>query len=164
MSTDDTGPVGGPTLTMGGAVRASGLSRSTMQRRLADGAIPGAHRAESGEWVIPYAGLVAGGLIAKRTPPDTVPDGGSLPMPAQPDGAQLRAELDQVRAELAQTRAERDTARALADERARHLADLREALAVMGRALTTPSTREPESGNPPPVTPTPTRRRWWHRG
>lgn len=159
MTTGDTGPVGGPTLTMGGAVRATGISRSTMQRRLADGSIPGAHRTEAGEWSIPYAGLVAANLIPKVTPPDPTPTG---PM-SEPEPEPVRdpAELVTLRAEVVRLRAELDTATALAAERARHLDDLREALAVMGRALPAGDATEPVRGSSTPTPPV--RRRWFAR-
>ena len=144
---------GGPTLSLGEAVRRTGVARSTLQRRLAEGAIPGAERTPAGGWSIPYAGLIAAGLEPRTTPPD--PPTITPPAPTVPDEtAALRADLERTRAELAH-------ARALADERGRHVDDLRSAIEAMSRAL---------PAGPPPAPPTPSpdvvparRPRWWHR-
>lgn len=153
-------PVGGPTVGMAGAVRATGVSRSTMQRRLREGAIPGAHRGDDGEWVIPVVGLISAGLTPRTTPPDTSTE----PTPEPPRGTTSPAEVsssevERLRSEVERLRGELDLARAVADERARHLDDLRDALAAMSRALPV----GPQSPPPTPPSPTETRRRWWSR-
>lgn len=144
---DGTVP-GGPVLTLAAAVEASGMARSTLQRRLREGAIPGARRTESGGWAIPYAGLVAAGIIGATTPADA---------PRKVDAA---AELETVRAELDLERARRIAAEALTDaERARaelalqYVDDLRAALADARRML--PSGSAPADA--------PARSRWWRR-
>lgn len=154
-------PVGGPTMGMAGAVRATGVSRSTMQRRLREGAIPGAHRGDDGDWVIPVVGLISAGMTPRTTPPET-----STPTPPEPPRGTTSpaevspSEVERLRAEVERLRAELDHSRAVADERARHLDDLRDALAAMSRALPV----GPQSPPSAPPSQTETRRRWWPRG
>lgn len=158
--------VGGPALGMAEAIRASGMSRSTLQRRLKDGEIPGAHRGPDGTWRIPVAGLVGAGFLAGTTPPDAPSLSGPVGE-SGPTSAGDAAEIARLRAEVERLRAERDIAHALATERAQGLEDLRSALAVLSRALPA----APES-TPAPVSPNPSpepaavgepRRRWWRR-
>lgn len=162
MSTDDTTPPdtvtdtvpdtekdtppGGPTLTLARAVEVSGVARSTLQRRLREGAIPGATRTDTGGWSIPYAGLLAAGMIDTDTTPKVDPV----------------AELARVTGELADERARRITAEVLAAERLdrineaqRNLEDLRAALADTRRQL-------PPAPGEPTTAPAP-RARWWRR-
>jgi len=156
----------GPTLSLGDAVRLTGISRSTIQRRLHSGAIAGATRTTTGGWAIPVAGLIAAGMAPRVTPPDTPP--ATEPPPTTTpsmldDDTRVVADL---RAELAATRQELNHARRLADERARHVDDLRAALEAMARAL--PPAPEAPVGAPVGVPPssadvTPPRRRWWSR-
>lgn len=140
------GPVGGPRLSMAEAVRVSGVPRSTMQRRLKAGAIPGAERTADGGWSIPFAGLVAAGIIPKSTPPDA---------PVAPPADLEAVEVVQLRAEVSRLRAEVDHARELAAERARHVDDLRGALEAMARMLP-PGEGDTAGGGAP-------RRRRWRR-
>ncbi len=112
----------GPTLTLGGAVRATGVARSTLQRKLRDGQIPGAHHTAGGNWAIPVAGLIQAGLAPKQTPPDDDPG------PAV-DADQVSA----LRAENSRLRAELDAARQVQELQASNLDDLRAALAVVSR-------------------------------
>lgn len=161
MGTDDTTPdgtapatvpdtanatPGGPVLNLSGAVRVAGVSRSTMQRRLRDGAIPGAVRIgdpDTGAWAIPYVGLVAAGMVDTTTPADT---------PPKVDPA---AELAAVRVELADERARRMLAEALAAERAERITDLHGQVADLRRQL---PPAPADTAAPAP------RRRWWGRG
>lgn len=159
MSTDDTAPdgAGGPVWSLREAVEHTGASRSTLQRRLKEGAVPGAERDEAGGWRIPLAGLIAAGILPKQTPADTGP-------PA-PDPA---VEVVELRAELAVERERRQAAEALAEahreraeahrERAEahreRADDLRAAVEALSRAL-------PPA--PSADTLTAPRRRWWGR-
>lgn len=90
-------------LTLGEAVKRVEVSRSTLQRRLRAGEIEGATHTPSGEWSIPYASLIAAGLIERTSKPD--------PQPHQ------SAEVERLRLELAHTRHQLDTLRALAEDR-----------------------------------------------
>lgn len=145
--TDDPGPV----LTLGQAVKATGTARSTLQRRLAADAIPGAHRTDSGTWAIPVAGLIAAGLAPRTTPADE-PDE-PLEVADADTVTELRADLDEWKRRAA-------TAEAVAAERARTIDTLTQAVAAMSRALPagTPAAVAPE-----PTEPEPPARRWLPR-
>ena len=112
----------GPTMSLGQAVATTGVSTSTLRRRLTAGEIAGAERLPSGGWSIPVAGLIAAGLTPRQTPPDTPP-----PAPVATDAA-LTAEVAHLRAEVARLEA-------IAAERAERITDLRLALEGMTRAL-----------------------------
>lgn len=168
-------PGGGPTLTLGGAHRATGAARTTLRRRLDAGEIPGARRTPEGGWEIPVSGLIAAGLAPKRTPPDppaesTVPTSGTTdPAPtSSTEAEELRARLAATELELERTRAEVASVREMVGVYAHSLEAMREALETMGRALgpgTTPppATPEPVSSTPPDTTSSTTRRSWWKR-
>ncbi len=158
LETEPAPGAGGPTLSLGAAVRATGVARSTLQRRLTAGAIAGATRTEAGGWSIPIGGLIGAGLVPTVTPPETPPGPTSGP-PVETvadEVADLRAEVDRLRAD-------RDRAEALAAERGRHVDDLRVALEALARALPAGPVAAPleDQGTPPPAAPP--ARRWWHR-
>ena len=155
----DTGPGspqparGGPHLGIAETIRATGISRTTLQRRLKAGEIPGAHHGPDGTWRIPMSGLIESGLLGKVTPPDPPVDRG-------PVAAARGPELERALVELEQLRAERDAALELADVHRQHAEALREALAALSRALPPapdPAVSPPESPADPPV------KRWWKR-
>lgn len=157
--------VGGPTLTLGQAVRTTGVARSTLQRRLATGAVPGATRTAAGGWSIPVAGLIRAGLTPAVTPPPLPPGPDGGPDPVTDEVAELRAELERTRAERDQADALRVQAEALAAERAAHVADLRAALETLSRALPPAPPVTTDAAAPSVIlepTPAP-RRRWWQR-
>ena len=120
------------TLTLGAAVKAVEVSRSTLQRRLRDGKVPGAVRGDDGEWAIPFAGLIAAGLTARRTAADPEPD---------PAG-----ELERVRMENAHLRQQLELVETLSRERAEALGDARASLEVERERV-----RELLEHNPAPV-------------
>lgn len=152
---------GGPTLSLGQAVKVTGVSRSTLQRRLTAGQITGAERTTSGGWSIPLAGLISAGMAPRVTPADPNPEPSTTSGPAiSTEVAAVAAERDRLAGELAATRAELDKARTIAEVQARHLDDLREALAALSRALP-PGPATGTDGAPSAVTPA--RRRWWKR-
>lgn len=151
---DTPGRAGGPTLSLGEAVRVTGAARSTLQRRLHAGAIAGAERTAEGGWSVPVAGLIAAGFLPKVSPPDPAEE--PVPDPFPERGTSSRE--TELSAEVVRLRAELEAARVLAEERALHLADLRAALEAMSRALppAPSSTTSPSAeGVRPP------RRRWW---
>lgn len=139
-------PVSGPALTLAQAVEVTGVSRSTLQRRLRAGDLDGATRTTGGGWAIPYRALIAAGLVPARTPADT-------PAPVEVRLAPApTVEVDKLRAEVDRLRAEVEARDAALIARDAHLADLRAALDLMARALPAgPAVR-------------PARSRWWHRG
>jgi hypothetical protein len=134
-------------LTLGQAVKAVDVSRSTLQRRLKLGEVEGAHRTASGDWAIPFSGLISAGLTPRVTPADSAPE------------VDLTAEVERLRSENAHLRL-------LADERlstVKVLTDLLEKLPAMLAAAPpqAPTAPAPEPSRatetPPPVS----RRRWW---
>jgi hypothetical protein len=127
-------------LTLGQAVKAVDVSRSTLQRRLKDGEIEGAHRDAGGVWRIPTSGLIGAGLVARVTPADPTPE------------VDLTAEVERLRAENAHLRL-------LADER---LYTVKSLLELVEKIPTMLAAGPPQLS--PETTPAPPRRRWWGRG
>lgn len=123
----------GPVWSAAEAARRCGVPRSTLTRRLAAGAIPGATRDADG-WHIPAMGLAIAG-IATVPPADDTPTA-----PADGDrghGDAVEAESSQVAiltARLETERVRREGAERLAEERAGRIRDLQTAL----RALAPP--------------------------
>jgi hypothetical protein len=114
----------GPTVSLGQAVKITGAARTTLQRRLHVGAIPGAERTAEGGWSIPLAGLEAAGypIMPAEEP---VPN----PFPAEEPGpgdelAALLAERERLQTELRELR-ERD------EETRLEIQGLREELRVL---------------------------------
>lgn len=132
--------VGGPVWSLGEAVRHTGTPRTTLQRRLKEGAIPGAERTEGGGWAIPLAGLIAAGIEPRRTPADTDDEG---------DDETAGDEVQELRLELERARGEAEKWRALAQERELWARDLRGVIEALSRSL--------------PPGPAPARRRWGRR-
>lgn len=97
-----TDTVGGAMLTLGAAVKAVNVSRSTLQRRLKAGEIIGATHNADGEWQIPYNSLLQAGFVARVSEPDPVD-------PAK--------ELEEVKRELARALADSALWRTIAEER-----------------------------------------------
>jgi hypothetical protein len=149
----------GYTVSMGEAVRTTGVARSTLQRRLAAGQIEGAYRNADGGWVIPMNGLIAAGFLPRTTPPDEAVE------PDPDEIAALRAEVERLSAavaEIPRLRGEVEKLSAVNAAQAEHLRDFRIALETI-RAL--------PAGTPPPTAPTvervpvevEQRPRWWKR-
>ena len=97
-----TDTVGGAMLTLGAAVKAVTVSRSTLQRRLKAGDILGATHNSDGEWQIPYNSLLQAGYVARVSEPD----------PVDPT-----KELEEVKRELARALADSALWRTIAEER-----------------------------------------------
>lgn len=179
---------GGPVLGIAAAVRTTGTSRTTLQRRLKAGEIPGAHHGPDGTWQIPISGLVAAGMMPATTPPDPAPTPPRAPEDTPPAGEptvptevaheapttspDVMAELAQLRDEVAALRLRAEVAETAAAERERALGALELALATMARALPPAPTGEPTdpptgyvTTTPGEPTGSPRRRRWsWGRG
>lgn len=145
----------GPVVGLGEAVKLTGRSRSTLQRRLRAGELEGAYQRPDGSWSIPVGALIRDGLMPNSTPaPAGFADANSGPVtpPAPPADA-----LTDLRIRVAELAAELAAAQTIAAERAEHLRDLRTELEywrlMAGRQL--------EAAAPPAPG---QRRRWWHRG
>jgi len=171
---------GGPTVSLGEAVRTTGKAKSTLQRRLAEGAIPGAVRLASGGWSIPISGLIAAGLEPRMSPAHTPMKRAPNPMKRAPiRGSRWAPNIDpedevlpeifpeiyaiplsandvaELRAELERANAREAAARLRAEDLEANLHDLRQALEALSRAL-------PPGPQPPAATVSPApRRRWW---
>jgi hypothetical protein len=134
-------------LTLGEAVKAVEVSRSTLQRRLKAGEIEGAHRTNEGTYAIPYAGLIAAGLAPRSTPADQAPE------------VDYQIEIERLRTENAHLRQ-------LADERAHYLRVLEENLSRVTAALPSGPSMLPASVEPSDIaaeTATPASRPRWFR-
>jgi hypothetical protein len=124
-----------PLLSLTAAARTAGVSRSTLRRRVADGAFRGAQRDAQGAWLVPVADLIQAGLSPAVTPPMSTPVNGVVSLPDLP------AKVAQLEAELAAERLKRELAERLATERLDRVEDLRVALRAIGRGPTVPVKR-----------------------
>jgi excisionase family DNA binding protein len=106
------------------AAKRAGVSRSTIQRMIADGRLE-AGKDDEGNWVIALENLLAAGLKVDRP---TTPEDAQTPAQGAPDPAQKVAELE---TELAQWKNRAQVAEAVAAERAERVADLRQALRML---------------------------------
>ena len=162
---------GGPTVSLGEAVRTTGKAKSTLQRRLAEGAIPGAVRLASGGWSIPISGLIAAGLEPRMSPAHTPMKRAPIRAPRgeadeyelleisthtpQVPHDELAADVAELRAELERANRREAAARQRAELLEANLHDLRQNLEDLRRAL-------PPGPQPPAVTVSQApRRRWW---
>ena len=124
-----------PTLGLTEAATACRVSRRTIERRLHNGTLEGAHKDTTGQWVIPLEGLLAAGFHPNApTPPEE---------PAPPAPPDATVELDRLRAEL-------DRERTLRVALEANLEDLRLALRTL--ALNAP-TEDPQNVTEGPQTP-----------
>jgi predicted DNA-binding transcriptional regulator AlpA len=144
-------PATPPFLSMAEAVKACGVSRATLQRRLKAGSVPGAERTPAGGWRIPVAGLIAADLAPRQTPPDAP---AATPEPAAADLAALQLELAKVTAE-------RDAARELADAHKATAELLSQTLRSLAPALPPGAVSAPGMVVSAPARAG--RRRWWQR-
>jgi hypothetical protein len=152
-----------PLFTLTEAEAVTGASRSTLRRRLREGAFPSAAQGPDGTWRVPVEDLLAAGLRVNA--PDQGQDQGQTPVSDQP--RDRVAELEQ---ELALERSQRQAAEQLAAERAERIVDLRNALRMLdagpvGRAEQAEQQPQPPA---PAVVPAPLpdagpdrRRHWW---
>lgn len=142
-----------PTFTVSAAAAATGLSRRTLGRMLDAGELNGATRDESGAWSIPVESLLAAGLSLHAPSPPTPP----------PAAAVVVDPVDALRAEMESWRRRAEVAEAVAVERAAALDDVRAALAMAQRLLTTGDTPTPGVAPPAAAAPVAPRARWWKR-
>jgi hypothetical protein len=114
-------PLERPRLTLSEAARAAGVSKSTLRRRLTEGAFPGARRDPDpdGPWRVPIQDLLAAGLSLNRAEPNHEP-------PVEPSPEQELRERVRVAEAVAHERQERIAALE------RSLDDLRTALRALG--------------------------------
>ena len=109
------------------AARTARVSRSTLRRRLADGAFPSAQRDAQGQWQVPVSDLIGAGLTPSVTPPTNGPVAVSM------NGAVCMPDrVAALEAELAVERMTREAAERLATERLDRVQDLRVALRAIG--------------------------------
>jgi len=133
----------GPVWSAAEAARRCGVPRSTLTRRLAAGAIPGATRDADG-WHIPAMGLAIAG-IATVPPADDSPADGD-----QGHGDAVEAESSQVAiltARLETERVRREGAERLAEERADRIRDLQTALRAIAPPPADDSTGDGAEGD-----------------
>lgn len=109
-----------PTFTVGEVVERCGVSKSTVKRRLRDGAFPNATQDDptnpQSPWRIPIEDLLAAGLNPGRpTPPEgqtpvTEPTGGTPAVPAEPTVALTLARYTELVEQAAKAEALQDLA------------------------------------------------------
>ena len=123
VSTDgsDVQPLRRPRFTLREAAERTGVSQSTVRRRLDAGDFPNAEQDAAGVWHVPVEDLLAAGLSLSRSPEERI------------DLRETRA-VDQLRALLAEERAQREAAEQIAAERAEHLETVRTALRMLEAA------------------------------
>lgn len=131
-----------PRIDLQEAQRLTGLSDSTLRRRLPQLAELGAARDAQGVWQIPVPALVQLGLM----PPVTRPDA-AVASEVTSQSAADAAEVAQLRSEVATWRQRALVAEAVADERGQRLDDLRIALRLLAPA--------PAPATAPAAVPTP---------
>lgn len=117
-----------PAFTISEAEVATGASRSTLRRRLAEQAFPNAYTSgKTKQWRIPVEDLLAAGLKVNAPTPGE----GQQAAPAQrPDDGLAQRVVDLERA-LAVEQARRAAAEQLAEERAERVEDLRSAMRLL---------------------------------
>ena len=149
-------------LTHSQAVKACGISARTLTRRLQAGAIEGATKGATGEWLIPIEGLIAAGYPPNVSRPEKQP---VVPVQDRGEIERLRSQLAaaEARAEAAAIR-NRDLERAL--DNAEATARVAEKALLMLEAGSQAAKVEPvivEPVNVPPVVEEPKRKRWGRR-
>lgn len=144
--TDDGATIRRPRWSVSQAAKRAGVARSTIQRHLAQGKMPGAYLDDDGVWSIGVEDLLAAGFrVDAPAPPDRpqVPASGRSRGPADnatgrgaEDPQQRIAELEaalarQIDASLADALRRAEVAEAVARERASQIGDLRRTIAAL---------------------------------
>lgn len=123
-----------PRWSVSQAAKHAGVARSTIQRYLARGAMPGAYRDDDGVWSIGVDDLLAAGFrVDAPTPPDRPAEGVQhrhAPAPAVDDAEHARR-IAELEAELADVRRRAEVAEAVARERSEQISDLRRTVAAL---------------------------------
>lgn len=147
-----------PAFTISEAEVATGASRSTLRRRLAEGAFPNAYTTgKTKQWRIPVEDLLGAGLKVNAPSPG---EQQALPVQRQDDALAQRV-VDLERA-LAVEQARRAAAEQLAEERAERVEDLRGALRLLEVGPLGVAQQQAERQTEQAVTPAP-RRGWFSR-
>ena len=151
-----------PRFTLSEAAERTSASRSTLRRRLDEGAFPNASKDDEGVWRIPVEDLLAAGLtmskpINEPAQPVHAASLGALDEHAHPDREriqQLEEQVKELQAQPAIERAQRTAAEQVAAERADHLNTARRALRMIEAAPERqPATTPPASNPQKPATP-----------
>ncbi|NCL74699.1 hypothetical protein [Rhodococcus sp. YH1] len=152
MSSPSTDNGGRPRWSAAEAARRCAVSRSTIQRALAAGRIPGAEHTPEG-WSIPLEGLLAAGFTPDRpSPPDPGPGHARADAEQVSAADQLAARVRELEAALVEQqretereRLQRAAAEAIARERAEQIGDLRRTVAALeaGRSDRVPAPTVP---------------------
>lgn len=147
MTPPDAQRPGGPKLTLREAASATGLSLSTLPRRRGDLVEHGARVTPSGAWEVPYAALIALGMVPRVTPPD-VPhgvrhDGPGDALVTPPDG-----EVERLAARVRELEHQLELERVINRERERTIEAQQLALRVIERGPATISSPPTEPSCP----------------
>lgn len=103
---------GRPRWSAATAAKHCGVSRTTIQRAIAAGRIPGAERGPDG-WLLPLSGLIAAGFAVDRpSPPDGDRDHARVEVEQVRAADHLAARVRELEQQLAETRAEAERDRA----------------------------------------------------
>jgi excisionase family DNA binding protein len=154
---DDTAP-GRPRWSVAQAAKRAGVARSTIQRYIAQGRMPGAYRTEGGVWSIGVEDLLGAGLMPDRPAPAEEAAQGVQHAQAQApaDGsAELARRVAELEAELAAERAllQAERERRASDERkaAEHITDLRRSIAALETGRSERNATPPAPATSPPA-------------
>lgn len=141
MTPPDAPRPGGPTLTLREAASVTGLSLSTLRRRRGELVEHGARVTPSGAWEVPYAALIALGMVPRVTPPDAPHDASTDVLVTPPAG-----EVERLAAQVRELEHQLELERVINRERERTI----EAQQLALRALEArPSTATAASGLTP---------------
>jgi hypothetical protein len=157
-----------PRYQLSRAATMTGVSQSTMKRRLRAGAFPNAAQDESGAWVIPVEDLLAAGFHLNGQTQVSDP-GQRAVTPVGDLGrriADLERQLTEEHAARLVEQVRREAAEQIAVEREKRAQTAERALLMLATAGLPPNLKVGESEPPPaaaPVVVVPTRTRWWRR-
>lgn len=154
----DENLTGRPRWSVSQAAKHAGVARSTIQRYLARGKMPGAYLDDTGTWSIGVEDLLGAGFrVDAPAPPDQAEIGSSRGQ-AQAAGealAEQARQLAETKAELAEAQRRADVAEAVARERSEQITDLRRTIAALeaGRSDRPAAPASPPQAPAPPERP-----------